>query len=165
VDNTFRSLASLLREARAGAMRAPAEVPDSRERREPDPMPERCALSSEALACCEEIALARVAALEAYERARTRLLERIAGDVLARELTLAPADVTELARRALEEFAGEEPVALVVSPADAPQLSCRVPVRIDASLERGDLIVIVRDGIVDARFAVRLRRSLRDVAA
>ena len=84
------------------------------------------------------------------------MLESLARDVLARELMLAPADLDALAARALRAFAECEPVALLVSPADAERVSSPLPVRIDPSLVAGDLLVAVRDGEVDACFALRL---------
>jgi hypothetical protein len=113
---------------------------------------------------CDGFALARLAALEAYERATRHLLERFAREVLARELALAPADLAAVARSALGAFASEEPVAIAVSPGDATMLSCDVPVRIDDALEAGDIVVLVRDGIVDLRLDVRIAAALEAAA-
>ncbi len=107
-----------------------------------------------------ELMLARLAALEAYERAVPRLLEALAGDVLGRELALARADLLALARRLVEEFASEEPVALVVATEDAGRFRDGLPVRVDPRLRAGDLVLEVRDGEIDARFGVRLRAAL-----
>ncbi len=112
----------------------------------------------------QELVLMRLAALEAYERARLRLLESLADEVLARELQLAPADIAVLARRALAAFAEQEPLALVLAPQDAERVALALPVRADPALEPGDLIVEVRDGEVESRFAFRARRALEEAA-
>jgi flagellar biosynthesis/type III secretory pathway protein FliH len=112
----------------------------------------------------EDLALLRLAALEAFERARGRMLEVLAREVLARELMLAPADLDALAARALHEFAESEPLALVVAPADAARVSSPLPVRIDPTLVAGDLVIAVRDGEIDARFALRLSEAAKAAA-
>jgi flagellar biosynthesis/type III secretory pathway protein FliH len=120
----------------------------------------------ETLACdgaLEELARARLAALEAYERGVPRLLEALARDVLGRELLLAPADLTRIAAAARERFGAEEPVALWLSPADAACVAVDLPVRTDPALEPGDLVLEVRDGELDARFSLRLADAVRGV--
>lgn len=107
-----------------------------------------------------DLALARLAALEAYERAVPRLLEALARDVLARELVLAPPDVNALARDLAAEFASEEPVAFAVAREDAPRFPSGVPVRVDTRLRAGDIVLEVRDGEIDARFALRVRDAI-----
>jgi flagellar biosynthesis/type III secretory pathway protein FliH len=157
VADDFRSLASILREQRT----APQAYVDRAPICEPAPQPsdpQEMAIAGEAASFCDEIALARIAVFEAYERAVARLIEVTARDLLARELALAPADIAALAGRALRMFADEEPVALVVAPADAPLVNVEIPVRVDPSLTPGDLVVVVRDGLIDARFALRARR-------
>lgn len=109
----------------------------------------------------DELGLARLAALEAFDRARSALLERLANDVLARELALGPVDLAALAARALEAFARCEPVTLVVAPGAAARMPLAFPVREDAALAPHDLALDVRDGEIDARFALRLAAALR----
>jgi hypothetical protein len=111
-----------------------------------------------------ELVLMRLAALEAYERARSRLLESLARDVLARELELAPADIAALAKRALEAFAEHEPLTLVLAPQDAGRVAAALPVRVDSALEPGDLVVEVRDGEIESRFLFRARGALEAAA-
>jgi len=157
VAEGFVSLAAELRAAWR-ALETPAPPPSTHERQ---PLEAR---DREAGACeraVEELALLRLAALEAFERARCRLLEALARDVLARELMLAPADLDALAARALRAFAESEPVALVVAPVDAARVSSPLPVRVDDALCAGDLLIAVRDGEIDARFALRLAEALR----
>jgi len=152
VAEAFVSLASQLRAA--GVPHAqPVKAPSMR-----DSPPERETLECERIV--EELALLRLAALEAFERARGRMLEILAREVLARELMLAPADLEALAARALRTFAESEPLALVVAPADAARVSSPLPVRIDPSLVAGDLVIAVRDGEIDARFALRLAEAV-----
>ncbi len=127
------------------------------------------ALHVRTAATCEHVveglALMRLAALEAFERARLRLLEALAREVLARELMLAPADLDALAARALRVFAESEPLALLVSPADAERVSSPLPVRVDPALSAGDLLVAVRDGEIDARFELRVTGAILAAAA
>ncbi len=127
----------------------------------PPPAPPPAGVAAEPVCerIVEELALLRLAALEAFDRARTRLLESLARDVLARELMLAPADLDALAARALRAFAESEPLALVVAPADLERVSSPLPVRADPTLVAGDLLVAVRDGEIDARFALRLAEA------
>ena len=103
-----------------------------------------------------DLALARLAALEAYERAVPRLLHALARDVLARELTLAAPDVHALSRALVAEFASEEPVAFVVAREDAARFPSGVLVRVDPRLRAGDLVLEVRDGEIDAPQRVNL---------
>lgn len=112
----------------------------------------------------QELALMRLAALEAYERAWRRLLDSLAHEVLARELRLAPPDIAALASRALQAFAEQEPLALVLAPQDAQRVALDLPVRADPALEPGDLVVEVRDGELESRFAFRVRRALEEAA-
>jgi hypothetical protein len=108
------------------------------------------------------LALLRLAALEAFERAAARLLEGLAHDVLGRELRLAPADVEALVARARAAFATSGPVAIEVSATDATAVAERfdLPVRIDPALAPGDIVVRVRDGAFESPFAFRLASVL-----
>ena len=121
--------------------------------------------SARVVAFCEDLALARVAALEAFERGAVRLLERFAQDVLARELALAPADVSALAGRLIAAFEETLPVELVVAPSDATELCCGIATRSDPSLSAGDIVLVVRDGTVDARLPLRLHQAVGEAVA
>jgi flagellar biosynthesis/type III secretory pathway protein FliH len=107
-----------------------------------------------------DLALLRLAAYEAFERSAARLLRTLALDVLGRELLVAPADLEALAAQALAAFAAAEPVGLAVSPHDAERVRTPLPLRVDPSLEAGDLVVDVRDGAFESRFAFRLESAL-----
>ena len=96
-------------------------------------------------------------------RSRARASARIAGARRPGARTdAAPADLDALAARALRAFAESEPLALVVAPADAERVSSPLPVRVDPALVAGDLLVAVRDGEIDARFALRLAEATAD---
>ena len=112
-----------------------------------------------------ELALMRLAAREAFERAVVVLLESLARDVLARELTTAPVEIGTLVERALGAFATCEPVGIAVSRIDRERVHAAVPLRIDDDLEAGDLVVDVRDGALVSSFAFRLDDALARVAA
>jgi hypothetical protein len=110
-------------------------------------------------------ALAHLRAAEWFERARELLLRRFARDVLGRELLLAPADIEALARRALAAFADDLPRAVAVAPADADRLDLRIPVRVEAQFERGDLAVEVSDGRLVSSLQLRVEGVIADVLA
>jgi hypothetical protein len=107
-----------------------------------------------------ELALMRLAAMEAFEGLAHRALRLLASDVLFRELALAPADVEALAKRALERFAEHAPVAIAISEADAERVRLPIPVRVDPALCAGDLVVDVRDGAFESHFSFRLEDAL-----
>lgn len=112
-----------------------------------------------------ELALMRLAAREAFELAAIALLESLARDVLARELTAAPAEIGALVERALGAFAASEPVGIAVARVDRERVHAAVPVRVDDDLQAGDLVVDVRDGALVSSFAFRLEDALARVAA
>jgi hypothetical protein len=125
---------------------------------EPPASPESNPDGVEAL--LDALALARLAALEAYDRAAPRLLAALAQTVLGRELELAPADLRTLVAHLRRDFATAEPVAVLLAPGEA---GCRIdglPVRADPALCAGDIVLEVRDGEIDARFALRRTGAL-----
>lgn len=112
-----------------------------------------------------ELTLMRLAAFEAFERAKATLLDALATQVLGRELALAPADVEALATSTLELFCELEPVSIAVSALDAERVRTPLPVRIDASLGAGDFVVDVRDGTLASHFTFRLQGALERARA
>ncbi len=112
----------------------------------------------------DEMRLLRLHIAEAFERARDRLLQRFAEELLARELRTTPPDIEALAQRALAEFAEEEIMSLRVSEQDAPHVRLPIPVCGDPALESGDLILQVRDGCLASPLRLRLERVLAEVA-
>ena len=111
----------------------------------------------------EELRVARLASIEAFERAAAALLRAFADEVLGRELALQPADVSAIAGRLIEASRADEPVSVRVAPADVAATECGLPVVGDASLGPGDVVLAVRDGVLDARFHLRVQRALRAV--
>lgn len=108
-----------------------------------------------------EIRRFRAALADALQAQLADLLRDIACDVLARELELAPADVATIAAVALDRFASEAPLRLRANPADVPALAgAAVPPSPDPSLRRGDLVVELQHGTIDARLGMRLSAIL-----
>ena len=163
VDDRFVSLASLV--AIVNASEPTATDATVRASKPPLPVRERPMLDIARADIAQDLALMRLAALEAFERAIADLLSRLAHDVLCRELAIAPVDVCALAARALATFAELEPVALVVAPCDADVFETPLAVRCDASLDAGDLVIEVGDGALESRFALRVRACVADSAS
>jgi len=109
---------------------------------------------------CSSLALVRLAAAEAYERAADRLLRALARDVLVRELALEPVDIEALVHTSLEAFSSDSPVSVALSPADAERVICDVPIRSDPTLAPGDLVLVVRDGTIDVCLGLRLEGAV-----
>jgi hypothetical protein len=112
-------------------------------------------------AAAREARLFRARLADALDDALARLLREIAADVLARELRLAPCDVRELARRALERA---PVVRLRVASADAGG-DYGLPVVVDPALHAGDAVFELDGGAFDARLGVRLASMLDAVCA
>lgn len=112
-----------------------------------------------------DLRLFRARIAEAVETAAELLIGDIAAEVLARELELAPANLHRIVDRALQRYFSEEPLRVRVHPADAATIECGVPVVADDGLLRGDAILELRDGYVDARLGVRLATVLHGVIA
>lgn len=112
-----------------------------------------------------ELALMRLAAREAFERAGRTLLALLASDVLGRELALAPVDVEALVARTLATFSDLEPVRLALSETDAARIdatrvAAALPVRADAALDAGDFVIEVRDGALESYRPLRVQAVL-----
>ncbi len=102
----------------------------------------------------------RLFALEAFERGVESMLASFAHDVLARELAIAPSDLSALASQALAAFHRDEPIRLVVAPADAARVASPLPLRVDPSLQAGDLVVEVAAGAFESPLAFRISSAL-----
>jgi hypothetical protein len=153
----FISLGDWVREMRA---HAPLPPPDAPEASDPElAVPEQTA---EIASFAEEIALLRLRVVESFERSRERLLRRFAEEVLVREQQLLPADIEAIARKALIAFAEESPVALAVAPAEAACLRADIPVRADAALQPGDIIVDIADGRFESPLRLRVARIIQE---
>ena len=82
---------------------------------------------------------------DALDVALEGLLRDVACDVLARELSLAPADVAAIAVRALARYANESPVRVRMHPEEISRVAgMNVPVVADSELRRGDVAIDVR---------------------
>ena len=107
-----------------------------------------------------ELALMRLAAHEAFERAKDSLLTSLAEHVLGREFALAPAHIEALVARVVDASRELEPVSLALNAADMERVRTALPKRIDPSLEPGDFVVEVRDGSLESPLRFRLRAAL-----
>jgi flagellar biosynthesis/type III secretory pathway protein FliH len=164
VDERFIPLAAFVR---GNARSAIAPAPDAAPAAESEPAAPGATpgvLDFAHADVVHELALMRLAAMEAYERAVESLLRSLADDVLARELALAPADVDALVRRVLATFPVRDPVALRVSAADAARVQAGLALSVDPALGRGDLVVVVRDGALESCFAQRFEDALARAA-
>ena len=93
---------------------------------------------------------------EAVETAAESLTAELALTVLGRELELRPADIRAIVRRILRRYAAEQPLRVRAHPDDAAGLACELPVTADESLRRGDAVVELRAGSLDASLTTRL---------
>ena len=98
---------------------------------------------------------------EALENALATLLADISSEIVARELCVAPADISRIVSAAVERYEFETPLRVHVHPEDAPALgSCELPVHPDDTLRRGDAVLELRGGAIDLTLGVRLERLL-----
>ncbi len=108
-----------------------------------------------------EVRRFRAALTDALEAACEEVLRDVAIDVLARELLLAPAAIARIAEASLDRFWEEEPIALLAHPDEAAHLGAlALPVRGDASLRRGDVMIALRFGSIDLTLGARLAHVL-----
>lgn len=97
---------------------------------------------------------------DALDAACERVLIEIAAGVLARELQLAPCDLSRLTASLRGESLGE-PLRLRLHPGDAVRYGAdALPILADSTLEPGDAILELREGSIDARFGIRLAAAL-----
>jgi hypothetical protein len=119
-------------------------------------------------AALRDARLFRARLADAFDDAAARLLRDLAADVLARELRLAPCELTAIVQR-IAECA---PVVRVRTAAcDAARTAgvlrsrgCDVVVVEDAALAGGDAVVELAGGALDARLGVRLAAALEAFA-
>lgn len=110
---------------------------------------------------CAEIRRFHAALADAVDAALHEIVRDVACEVLGRELQLATADVAAIARSALERFASDVPLRLRVHPHDASALATLgLPVVQDAALRRGDVVIELRSGTIDASLGTRLETVL-----
>lgn len=115
---------------------------------------------------CSDVRRFRAALADALDYSVAQLVRDIAVDVLGRELQLAPSDLAAIVARARRRFSHEEPVAIRVHPDDVSQLDvCDLRIVADAKLRRGDAILDLSTGTIDASLGVRLESLLQSHGA
>lgn len=103
----------------------------------------------------------RAALADALDVAVQQLLEEIAENVLARELTVAGADVASIVAKTRERFSSERVLRVRVHPRDRSALdSLEIDSVLDETLVPGDVIAELRSGTIDLRLCARLESAL-----
>ena len=103
----------------------------------------------------------RAALADAVDIAVEDLLRDIARNVLARELTLAPADLVAIVEAALERYAADVPLRVRAHPEEVRALErLGFPVYADPNVRRGDAAIDLRNGSIDASLVARLESVL-----
>lgn len=115
---------------------------------------------TELVEAAREARLFRARLADAFDDAVVRLVRELAVDVLARELRLAPCDISAIARRALERA---PVVRLRVAPEDAGN-DYGLPIVVDPELRAGDAVFELAGGAFDARLGIRLATVLDAVS-
>jgi flagellar biosynthesis/type III secretory pathway protein FliH len=114
--------------------------------------------------CVEAIRAARrfrAGLSDALEAALPDLLRRIARDVVARELRLAPSDVRAIVASAVDTCADETVLAIRVNPRDLEALCGFELARVgDDALEPGDVRLTLQSGTIDLTLSARLEAAL-----
>lgn len=145
------------------ALRAPLDPPSSVEPDEkPSPVQSSTAIVDNDLA--ETLGAARrfrAAIDDAADYAVEELLKDVAAHVLARELTIAPADLAAIVLRARSRLSRENIVTVRAHPSETDALS-QLDVRVlpDPSLHPGDVAIDLRSGTIDLSLSVRLEAIL-----
>lgn len=97
------------------------------------------------------------AVADAVDMVLEDLLRDIACDVVCRELFIGPVDVRAVVARAKQRYAFDEPVAIHVHPDDCAALvDSGTKIVGDARMRRGDVVLAVRSGTIDATLGARL---------
>lgn len=138
--DAFRSFASLLSAV------PQLETPAAPLEREP----------AAATAELSDLRLFRAHIEEAARTAVQTIVTDVAASVLARELELAPADITAIVERIIAEYFTEEPLRVRVNPGEVEHLRCDLPVLGDESLLPGDAVLELRNGFAIATLGARL---------
>ncbi|MHB8141009.1 MAG: FliH/SctL family protein [Vulcanimicrobiaceae bacterium] len=113
-----------------------------------------------------DVRLFRARVAECVEACAQRLLVDLAADVLGRELSSSPAQLAAIVARTLARIGDEIPLRLRVHPDERFATTYGgVPVEGDERLKRGDLLIDLRDGEVDAGLGVRLAEVLAELGA
>ena len=100
---------------------------------------------------------------EALQTAVDALLAEIAQTVIARELQVAPADISAIVQHALARYESLEPLRVRVHSDDVAALfSCDVSVFVDDALQRGDAFLDLRSGSIDLSLKTRVDCVIRE---
>jgi flagellar biosynthesis/type III secretory pathway protein FliH len=119
----------------------------------------------------EKFQAERDAWLEQSREETVRLAVAIAERLMARTLEIAPESVIDTVRCALEWADGAKPTRVRVHPADAELIAAarshdsvtELRIEADESLSRGDCVVDLPNGCIDARRAVLLARVTEEL--
>ncbi len=150
----FTSLAALLRAPTGLCAEGDTALND------PAQEPEAVASGEDQIAC-DDVRLFRARVAEALEFALDGLCRDLASEVLARELMLGPVDVGAICKALIERYAREVPVSIRVHPHECETLNdFDVPIVADERLCRGDVMLDVVGGTLNASLAVRLEQVL-----
>lgn len=103
----------------------------------------------------------RAAVADAADYAVQELLKDVAAHVLARELTVAPADLAAIVLRARTHLGRENILTVRAHPSETDALS-RLDVNVfaDPTLQLGDVAIDLRGGTIDLSLSVRLEAVL-----
>lgn len=156
----FRSLASLLLERGESGELPPAE---------PIAVPPEFAESEEVRdawkALARETRLFRARLEDELAIALDALLSDVAAEVLGRELRLGAVDLQRIVSAAIARYAHEEPLRVRVHPDDAePLAELALGIVCDENLRRGDAVLELRSGTIDATLGTRLETLLHKAA-
>ena len=122
----------------------------------------RCACERGAL---HDVALFRATLREMLESRTHELLAKLAEDILARELVLAPPDIRALVTRALADCDAREVLEIRLAPHDAARFPLSdVAIRVDAGLVAGEMVIETRSGTFESRLPVRVAHMLEAIA-
>ncbi|MDQ2680444.1 MAG: flagellar assembly protein FliH [Candidatus Eremiobacteraeota bacterium] len=154
----FVRFSALLRSV-ATAPESPIEVEDFAEAVVTEQVPPTGSHPTE-IEIAREVVHFRARVAESFETACDRLVREFARELLARELHLGPADITEIVRTACVGIERDNILRIRVNPQDATGLSTDIPVSSDHSLARGDAIIELCHGSIDASLGVRFESLL-----
>ncbi len=162
----FRSFATLLREKVAPAVTLAAAPEPPPSAATPSPPPPRPSAPDPQVAAVmkgfvAELRRLRARAADLFEMESETLLATLGADVLARELLLAPADISALVKRAKARL-GTAAMTVRLAPDDCAYFGETLGAEPDAGLERGDIIVETAHGSIDMRLGSRLKASLAE---
>jgi flagellar assembly protein FliH len=151
LDAFFRALHAPPAQASLPSDEESAVAPDGQAEVAPQSAP------SDLEEACAAVRRFRAALADALDATLEALLRDIACDVLARELALAPADLASIVGSALERFAADAPVAVRAHPEEAGTLAgLDLKIVPDVNLRRGDVVIDVAFGSIDATLGARL---------